>query len=140
MTEKEILEYNERCAEFLGFKYKNQAKYWMIYPLDDNSFLAQKGYIPIKSMKFHSDWNWIMEVRDKILSINSYINVGQRFIFNINACAKYRKNENDKPYKVRIKGVLITEPRPFIEVNSFDEKEAVVKAINQFLIWHNGNN
>lgn len=88
-------------------------------------------------LNLNSDWNQIMEVRNKILAINSYLREGQRFIFNMNACAKHTKNENDKPYKVRIKGVSTSYPRPFIEVNSFDEKEAVVQAINEFLIWYN---
>jgi hypothetical protein len=45
----------------LGFKYKNQAKYWGRYPLDDNSFLSKLRYVMMCNLKFHSDWNWLME-------------------------------------------------------------------------------
>lgn len=65
-TQEEIIEYNKRCSEFLGFKYRNHAKFWGIYPLDNNSYLRQLGYVRMDNLKFHSDWNWIMEVLIKI--------------------------------------------------------------------------
>jgi hypothetical protein len=61
MTPQEIQERNKQIALMLGFKYKNQAKYWSIYPLDDNSFLSKLGYVMMCNLKFHSDWNWLME-------------------------------------------------------------------------------
>jgi hypothetical protein len=61
MTVQEIQERNKEIAAMLGFKYKNQSKYWGKYPLDNNSFLSKLGYLKMDSLQFHSDWNWLME-------------------------------------------------------------------------------
>ena len=59
MTQEEILDYNKRCAEFLGWKN-----------LNDDSFpeyVDKLGnFYPLIKLTFHSDWNWIMEVLNKI--------------------------------------------------------------------------
>jgi hypothetical protein len=129
-------EFDKLCAEFVGWEFVYKKGYVNGYSTINNNFIGYQ-YIPTIHLKFHSDWNWIMEVRNKILSINQYSETGQRFTFSLNATTKFRKNENDKPFKVRVKGVSISYPRPFIEVNSFDEKEAVVQAIWEFLQWYN---
>ena len=87
MNEQEILEYNKRCAEFLGWKYsqnyesfnefdniweketdgvwykesdriENPKGYELYYVKVNGFYLKDYNYI----LKFHSDWNWIMEV------------------------------------------------------------------------------
>jgi hypothetical protein len=61
MTQQEIQERNREIAKMLGFKYRNQAKYWGKYPLDNSSFLSKLGYVMMCNLKFNSDWNWLME-------------------------------------------------------------------------------
>ena len=61
MTQQEIQERNKQIAFMLGFKYRNQTKCWARYPLDNNSFLSKLGYVQMCNLKFHSDWNWLME-------------------------------------------------------------------------------
>lgn len=89
IEQEEIHEYNLRCAEFMkNMKYKKAHEYRKpfenlkyLYKVDTSIYdkpwteeLQQKisntkigeiflGYcIDIRELKFHSDWNWIMEV------------------------------------------------------------------------------
>lgn len=50
MTQQEILDYNKRCAEFLNLHRNDEVA---IYKMSE---------YPYDFLKFHSDWNWIMEV------------------------------------------------------------------------------
>lgn len=121
MTQEEILEYNKRCAEFLTIneELKNELS---AYPLQEYSYLcsyANSAFIcdrednPSNTVwdycKFHSDWNWIMEVVNAIK-----IKIGNPTTVTI-AC-----------FNGDINKALMTA-----------KKEAVVQAINQFLIWYN---
>lgn len=73
MTQQEILEYNKRCAEFLGAKLgkggtlKNPC--YVNVPIAHGNII-QTWTILLKEMKFHSDWNWIKSVLEKISSLN----------------------------------------------------------------------
>jgi hypothetical protein len=62
MTHQEIQERNEQIALMLGWKN-----------LNDDSFPEYidtvGNFYPLKELKFHSDWNWLMESIKKILSI-----------------------------------------------------------------------
>lgn len=134
MTQQEILEYNERCLKILPFNYKNQSKYWVIYKYDDNSFFGKnRRYLAVNNLKFHSDWNWIMEVVEKI----KYIEDNQEKFFG------------DEHYLIHfeidlLNGVdLFIDKKRIFSQSAFGEgqlKEAVVQAINQFLKFYNYNN
>lgn len=129
MTQEEILDYNRRCAEFLGFKYKNQAKFWAIYPLDNNSYLRQLGYVRMDNLKFHSDWNWIMEVveaicREGFRKYSCSNEEHSRCVFT-DMSILYQNHEFGGGNIIADSGKQKT------------EKEAVLQAINQFLIWYN---
>ena len=84
MTQQEILEYNKRCAEFLTIKeeLKNELS---AYPLQEYSslcssansaFISDKEDNPSNTVwdycKFHSDWNWIMEIYNKLMRLPSF--------------------------------------------------------------------
>jgi len=102
MTQEEILEYNKRCAEFLGYVNTTPTdKDFNIYE-KENGVVGQ--LIEVMSMKFHSDWNWIMEVLSSILE----------------KCSD--SDDMEAYYNI---------------LDLFPQKEAVVQAINQFLIWYN---
>ena len=119
MTQEEILDYNRRCAEIVGLKrgwwisqekpLTDDKKQW--WDINGKTFLGTKVYYD-KDLKFHSDWNWIMEVVEKIYSLNIYYD-------------KY------KPFN----SSQFTNG----EIELTTNKEAVVEAINQFLIWHEQN-
>lgn len=118
---QEILEYNKRCAEFLGLKkgwwihqekpLTDDKKQW--WDIDGKTFLGTRVYYD-KDLQFHSDWNWIMEVVEAIERLN------YTFIIDNQHCYWY------KEYIKEAKSGL-----------GASKKEAVVQAINQFLIWYN---
>jgi hypothetical protein len=122
MTQEEILEYNKRCAEFLGAELYIP-KPWYCFPKYQEHYYFKGRYesnrFTIKMLKFHSDWNWIMEVIEAI---------------------------EKKGYELFINGLYcrITDSgMSELEIESSkvsNKKEAVVQAINQFLIWNENNN
>lgn len=125
MTQEEVFEYNKRCAEFLGLKRgwwihqekpltENKKQWWDI---DGKTFLGTKVYYD-KNLQFHSDWNWIMEVVEAIEKL------GYKFQFGWNITALISLVPNT-PAKIAL-------------IENENRKEAVVQAINQFLIWYNG--
>lgn len=102
MTPKEIIGYNRRCAEFLELELSG--------PGFPSGYFYKENYYHFDDLKFHSDWNWIMEVLKHIREI---INV--ELTIHDFECVREMK----------------------LCLNPFDyDKEAVVQAINQFLIWY----
>lgn len=66
-----IVENNKLLAEFLGYK---------IWSWDNENFYITKGATPnnetnynIKRLKFDYDWNWLMEVVEKIEELEGFI-------------------------------------------------------------------
>ena len=130
MNEKEILEYNKRCALFLGAIYSKQAEAWgfgnaknigskMFHGVMYHNVVQAERFE--KELKFHSDWNWIMDVVDDIEKLG----------------------ETDKTY-----GTLVDITTTYVKIGKvlidlklipITKKEAVVEAINQFLIWYEQN-
>ncbi len=116
MTQEEILQYNKRCAEFLGKKYQNNliVGYY-------THFSRQNPTGEVwEECKFHFDWNWIMEV--------------------VEAIQKVIIKDNDE-FCIEFYEGLPNEPRTFVsfmntKTESEDPKEAVVQAIDEFLIWY----
>ena len=124
MTKQEIIEYNKRCAEFLGAELYIP-KPWYYFPKYNEHYYFKSRYEPnrftLKMMKFHSDWNWIMEVVEAIEKLKYLVYIQSNFclIQEIGS-----KENNFEPYIVASK-------------YGNTKKEAVVQAINQFLIWYN---
>lgn len=127
MTQEEILEFNKRCAEFLGILYgirqngivKEESKVRIRKILD----LEETVGLHINYCKFHSDWNWINEVIEAIESI------------------KY-KTSGEPIYTVAISNRVCkidTVNDEIVWTKAKTKKEAVVFAVNQFLIWYNEN-
>ena len=121
MTQQEILEYNKRCAEILELEKWFDGGSYIGYHIDPERFNAQEegdGTKPhavlFESMKFHSDWNWIMEVVEAINKTQSPRQGG---------------DTTHSTLKREVQALL-----------GKTAKEAVVQAINQFLIWYNENN
>ena len=128
MKEQEIIEGNKLIA-FSPFSTED-IREWV----NDIGNPSDKFCLTV--IKYHSNWNLLMSVVKKISMINHGSNDGQRYIFNTNRCAKFHINEYDKPIKIRIKGVYITYPMPFIEINSFDELEGTWLAVVEFIKWY----
>lgn len=116
MTQQEILEYNKLCAEFLGWKN-----------LNDDSFpeyVDKLGnFYPLKELKFHSDWNWIMEMLDKVALLDFGWKITSKYV-NIYSHAGDPRGEFDCKHKINCPENVMLD---------------TVRTINQFLIWKNNN-
>jgi hypothetical protein len=133
MNNKEILEYNKRCAEFLGYKVITERPYDGAITVQEGcnnpSFLHDR--MPDESWyvypKFDSDWNWIMEVVEAIEKL-----------YEGNAYCVQIKQDNCHIF-VNTQFSLAYNKFVNIFERDISKKEAVVKAINQFLIWYEKN-
>ena len=133
-NEFNLEEYNKMCAEFLGFKCSINEQYelpnMMILPPAKNSNLCRTAKVCcVEDMQFHSDWNWIMEVVEKIQTLDR---LGGIVLIQQGGC--------------RITSRLAGDHSVYANVNNYflqgvkGQKEAVVQAVYQFLIWYNETN
>lgn len=65
MTQEWIEQFNRKCADFIGFIFEEDNLIYSFNKKELFEFLDRSAYA-IHDLKFHSDWNWIMEVVDKI--------------------------------------------------------------------------
>lgn len=126
-------EYNKLCAEFLGWTY-----YGWNNPLHNSSISKQGYWVNEKSISiklsdrirknpliFDFDWNWIMEVVEKI----------EKELPNI-----YFQIEDNECYVFDISKFDDTQMFPIIMSDiGNSKKEAVVQAIWEFLQWYENN-
>lgn len=123
MKQEWITQYNKKCAEFMGGVYDSDAtRYWFYLPVKWDEVFAPTT----NDLKFHSDWNWIMEVLCKIEEIHHTVisqGITGHYI-NIN-----RKD-------VDIVTETLDNPSKFMGVGK-TKKEAVIRAIDQFIDWYN---
>lgn len=126
MTPKlNLEEYNKMCAEFLGFEISENEECFKVP--------NKNGWV--KLTIFYSDWNWIMEVIQKILKIRLKLkdyHVVEWFevYFYSKGCLirsglKHADGETVSPYYYQ---------RSVWKPNS---KDAVVESVWQFLHWYN---
>ena len=99
-------EYNRLCAEFLGWEQGEDGRYWKETPTESSNWYVDEMY-------FHSDWNWIMEVWEKI---------------------KLIPNSEDWYDDLKLTSMRNMIYGRFLSLNS---KEAVVESIWYFLNWYN---
>ena len=66
------IENNKIIAEFMGAKLTKDLK--IMYPV----YEGDSSYI--KNLKYHSDWNWLMEVVEKIETISEFDKLPEFFI------------------------------------------------------------
>ena len=64
-----ILEYNRKCATFLGWSYYFASAYIPTKKSIVDIGIKNNSY-PLNEMKFHSDWNWIISVLNNINKLN----------------------------------------------------------------------
>lgn len=120
MTQQEILEYNKRCVEFLGWRKTHpNIKNWHIY-------ITLIGSISYDKMLFHSDWNWIMEVVEKIQTLDK---LGGIVMIQQGRCRITSRMAGDNTVYADVSYYYLHGMRK--------QKEAVVQAIHQYLIWYN---
>lgn len=139
MIREKILEYNKRCAEFLNWEFDELSESYqtpflkLVEPqaFGDEQFSSK---LRIYELDFDSDWNWIMEVVEaietKFLKYTLQWEYDDREEFAEDG--KYKAYWFTLYPKDEICGWLT-------DLRHKSRKEAVVQAINQFLIWYNKN-
>ena len=126
MEIQEIKEYNKRCAEFLGYVNTTPTdKDFNIYKNEKGMIIGNQIYTMIEPMsaRFHSDWNWIMEVVEAIEKLGYE---------SLTGGSEYYYPEKGMRY---IQSFIKDDMTIYQEAKT--KKESVVQAINQFLIWYN---
>ena len=98
---------NKIIAEFMGYIKHTQTK----------AYLTTDGYFHERDLKFHKDWNWLMEVVEKIESI------GFTFETKKNWARITRKGEN----------IILRWEEDKTKI------EAVYNACIEFIKWYNEN-
>ena len=143
---KNITENNKLIAEFMGFKigkgdaYSNnkKLKYWYYLPKNHWYFDAQeneiiKEFFPNEN-KFHSDWNWIVEVVKKIEKTTIRETHGQ---FNENECEATISVSIENTFcQILSNGAFLNE---ITSINGESKIEAVYSACVEFVKWYNEN-
>lgn len=127
MNNQEILEGNKLIAEFLGFEFKNGiTQNEVFYTLEKEHPIYLQGY-SYKCAKFHSSWDWLMPVVEKIQNLyrtseyfGALINISTTHISI--SCADFNYCDS-KPQK---------DWEPFDIIR-------VWKAVIEFIKWYNKN-
>ena len=107
-----IIENNRLIAEFLGYNEEivNDEVYFTLPDMLES--------LSDEELHYHSDWNWLMEVVEKIESINFVVNIREGHVSIL--------NNGSKP--------------PFYTKSDFVEeskKEAVYNTCIEFIKWYN---
>lgn len=118
MNKEQILEYNKKCAEFLGYSYDDMSETYETPHLklvEPQAFGDEQFSCKLKDyeLDFHKDWNWIMEVVEAI-----------------------NKTKNPKQGGDTTHSTLKREVQTLLGKVA---KESAVQAINQFLTWYSAN-
>ena len=114
MEQKWIDQFNEKCLNFLNRKLEEmQFSY-----IEERTNIECYREMTIQDLKFHSDWNWIMEVVEKIETLDFEVSItfGASHIWtknSFNCITNNSKGEN------------------------FDKKRSIIQAIDQFIDWFN---
>jgi len=133
MNPEETIEFNKRCAEFLGGE--SQPLFMPYAPEKDDMWFDVNKHPELQNpdgssmwklheLKFHSDWNWIMEVVEAI----------QKIVI-----------KNNEEFCIEFYEGLPNEPKTIVSVNNIitkdkNPKKAVVSTINKFLIRYSKYN
>ena len=121
---------NELIAEFMGMTYGDP---------NDNSVMIQmtpngNEVVPIKSMEYHTSWDWLMPVVEKIESLRN--GCGDAYRFNIDMCNVDIENTEiniTTTHKIKATHQAVVE---FITTLSVRTREDI---INRLEFWDSGD-
>ena len=69
MTQEEIIEGNKLIAEFMGYELAG--------PGFPSGYFVNNDYFHFENLKFHTSWNWLMPVVEKIESLGMQFWIGK---------------------------------------------------------------
>lgn len=121
METNEIIENNRLIAEFIGRCGKHNKNLYTFKGID--KVLKDDIWYNLSEAKFHSSWDWLMPVVDKIESLTFYANQTAK------VCIK-------KNYASITIGIEL-----FTEHYNFDTKiECLYHSVIEFIKWYNEKN
>ena len=114
------IENNKIIAEFMNLNlYKS---FWY-----KSNIATEKQICKENNLKFHSDWNWLMEVVEKIESLEIFDRMGR---FNINT----------KNFDENYTSFITDKDEDFIQCEGETKIKAVYNAVVEFIKWYNNKN
>lgn len=133
MSEQEIVKGNKLIAEFIGLE-KNDFGYWINKDYLFNSQLKLLDF----ELKFHSSWDWLMPVVEKIENTKPFYSVSNNAGFWYN-------DETDTVDRNKLQYLCIISDKSYrIIINSanyFPERDnklvATWFAVVEFIKWYN---
>jgi hypothetical protein len=121
---------NKLIAEFMGYPKKQINK--GVARLEENKYVWGQTYYYINGdwhaedyLLFHLDWNWLMQVVDKIESFEDN-----------NRCAKYNINIEQSFVEIIDKNTDDT----IVETDADTKTQATYKAVIEFIKYYNNEN
>ena len=112
---------NKIIAEFMGFEIKNKINY---VPSSLPNFMKKAEHLKVdksENLPFHNDWNWLMQVVEKIESLlpdDSFVTIEHKSCWI----------------------PIYDDEQPFgIECREETKKQAVYNACIEFIKWYNEN-
>lgn len=120
------LENNKLIAEFLSIKIHpcETIENFKFLPIEERGLY--NGYF-IDALKYHEDWNWLMEVVEKIESLEIFDRMGR---FNINT----------KNFDENYTSFITDKDEDFIQCEGETKIKAVYNACVEFIKWYNNQN
>jgi len=127
MTKEEIFEGNKLIAKFMGWEVDDytgrEVNYFVEGQLDVYPKVVS-DWVAFQHMKFHSSWDWLMSVVEKIESLGIYTDICKRV--------------NTKYHNVTIDDV--NSKKYIADRDSLSKKEAVWNACIEFIKHYNSTN
>lgn len=124
-------ENNKLIAEFMEFQQTNigwyDAEEVLLRTEKDNTF---------DDLKFHTDWNWLMEVVEKIEGLKTPITNNPNLLGKF---VDYEFHIQDKHIKIYAHGEVTKEVVDFNSSESETKIKAVYNACVEFIKWYNEN-
>jgi len=121
MSENEIIEGNRLIANFLGFQYN-----------------SQKTYL---NQKYHSSWDWLMPVVNKIENIGSIVEIhGTRHALekiNLHSCRIHYSVFNTVTDKYVADETVLFKYNTKFNISKIN---CVYEAVVEFIKWYNKQN
>ena len=133
-----IEESNKLIAKFMGWKYKNQAKYWFVVRDDGSVYSKHSGHLSANHLKFHTSWDWLMPVVEKIKKIEYsnalYSNTWTVMMID-NQCVI---TEYPQAYFINdCSSVVDRCAETICDVSEDSLLESTYKAVVEFIKWYN---
>ena len=130
---KKQLKDNKKLIIFMGGLYSKHAKLWGLGNaefklLENRKHVWAQNFYQLTDVKYHSDWNWLMKVQNRILELypncTYYVSVEMKSTMT-----------NDRDYKIILRSYRLFN----VEVFGKNHFDALYKACVQFVDWHNKN-